>query len=557
MENQPTGSPPLRIVVIGGVAGGASAATRARRADACAEIVVLEKGQYVSFANCGLPYHLSGEIESRDDLLVTTAELFWKRFRIDVRTGHEVTRIDRDGCFVEGTDHSSGKSFRIPYDRLILSTGSAPVSPPFMQPPCENVRHLWTLPDMDAVISQLRDHAVKRAVIIGAGFVGLEVVEQLAHVGIRVALVERGDQVLKPLDRHLARIIERDMADRGVSLHLSADVTGLRRDGDRATAVELADGTVLETDLVVVGAGVRPRVDLAVAAGLPVGPSGGLVVDRQMRTEDPKIYAVGDMVECHHGVLDRPLRIPLAGPANRAGRIAGTHAALGESQPMGSVLGTSVVRVFDLTAACTGMSEAALDANGIAHRSVIIAAGHHAGYYPGAETMQLKVVYSPTDGKLLGAQGVGGQGVDKRIDVIATAMHFGGTIHDLAQLDLAYAPPFASAKDPVHMAAFVAENDLESHPGIVAPGIDLAGFQVVDVRNPRELVDLPLEGAISIPLDELADRWQELDPNLPTITVCHSGKRGHVAACWLRGKGWRDVRNLTGGMAIRMLERES
>lgn len=550
---------PMRILVIGGVAGGASAAARARRVNATAEITILEKGHYVSFANCGLPYHLGGEIAKRSALLVTTAELFWNRFRIGVKVGCEVTEIDRAGSVVRGIDHTTGQAFELPYDRLILSTGSEPISPAFMSPPCVNVRHLWTLTDMDAILSEMKEKspdgstAVRKAVVVGGGFVGLEVVEQLVHVGIQVTLVERNPQVLKPLDWHFARIIERDMASRGVQMHLGADIVGLRRDGDRATGVQLGDGTILDTDLVIVGAGVRPRTSLAAGAGLAIGKTGGVVVDEYTRTDDPKIYAVGDMIEYMHGVLNEPMRIPLAGPANRAGRIAGAHAASGHSEPMGPVLGTSIVRVFGLTAACTGLNEAFLDARGIEHHSVIIQAGHHAGYFPGAQSMQLKVVYAPGDGKILGAQGVGGDGVDKRIDVIATAMHFGGTVYQLAQLDLAYAPPYGSAKDPVHMAAFAAINDLDEYPTVVPPDYDLADYQVVDVRSPKEQAELPLVGAIPIAIDELADRWTELDPTRPTITVCHSGKRAHVAACWLKGHGFESVRNLTGGMGMRSI----
>lgn len=552
-------SGPMRIVVIGGVAGGASAAARARRVNATAEITMLEKGPYVSFANCGLPYHLGGEIAKRSALLVTTAELFWNRFRIAVKVGYEVTEIDRAGSVVRGIDHTSGKPFEVAYDRLILSTGSEPISPAFMTPSCVNVRHLWTLTDMDAILAEMQEKspdgstAVRNAVVVGGGFVGLEVVEQLVHVGIKVTLVERNPQVLKPLDWHFARIIEKDMAAHGVQMHLGADIVGLRRDGDRATGVELGDGAILDTDLVIVGAGVRPRTSLAAKAGLAIGKTGGVVVDQYTRTDDPKIYAVGDMIEYMHGVLNEPMRIPLAGPANRAGRIAGAHAASGHSEPMGPVLGTSIVRVFGLTAACTGLNEATLDARSIEHHSVIIQAGHHAGYFPGAQSMQLKLVYSPSDGKILGAQGVGGDGVDKRIDVIATAMHFGGTVYQLAQLDLAYAPPYGSAKDPVHMAAFAAINDLDEYPTVVPPDYDLAEYQVVDVRSPKEQAAFPLVGAVAISIDELADRWTELDPSRPTITVCHSGKRAHVAACWLKGHGFDSVRNLTGGMGMRSI----
>ncbi len=551
----------LKIIVVGGVAGGASAAARARRLNATAQITILEKGPYVSFANCGLPYHLGGEIAQRSQLLVSTAELFWNRFRIAVKTGHEVTRIDRDAKTVHGIDHESGQSFEWPYDRLILSTGSQPIAPGFMSPACQNVFHLWTLPDLDAVMARLGlagersavGSNIRHAVVVGGGFVGLEVVEQLAHRSIGVTLIERNPQVLKPLDWDMARLIELELVKHGVQLRLSTDIQSLRRDGDRATAVQFSDGDAVETDLVIVGAGVRPRTELATAAGFAIGQTAGVQVNAFTQTEDADIYAVGDMIEYQHGVFGTPMRVPLAGPANRAGRIAGAHAASGRSEPMGPVLGTSIVRVFDLTAACTGANTAALDARGIAHHSVIIHATHHAGYYPGAQSMVLKLIYSPDNGKILGAQGVGGEGVDKRIDVIATAIHFGGTVYQLAELDLAYAPPYGSAKDPIHMAAFVAINDLCGWPAVISPDADLSGLQVVDVRTAKERAERPLAGAIAIEVDELSERWQELDASLPTVTVCHSGKRSHVAACLLKGHGFADVRNLTGGMSMRSI----
>lgn len=556
----------LKIVVVGGVAGGASAAARARRVNATAQITILEKGPYVSFANCGLPYHLGGEIAQRSKLLVSTAELFWKRFRIAVQTGHEVTRIDRDAKIVHGIDHASGQSFQLPYDRLILSTGSQPITPAFMTPPSSNVYHLWTLPDLDAVMAQLglatdtqvtatpaAVNPARRAVVVGGGFVGLEVVEQLAHRSLAVTLIERNPQVLKPLDWDMARLIELELIKHGVQLRLSTDITGLRRDGDRATAVELADGDAIDTDLVIVGAGVRPRTELATAAGFTTGRTAGVEVNAFTQTVDADVYAVGDMIEYQHGVFGQPQRVPLAGPANRAGRVAGAHAATGRSEPLGPVLGTSIVRVFDLTAGCTGANTVALDARGIAHQSVIIQATNHAGYYPGAQSMVLKLIYAPGDGKILGAQAVGGEGVDKRIDVIATAIHFGATVYQLAELDLAYAPPFGSAKDPVHMAAFVAINDLNQWPAVIPPDSDLTGLQVLDVRTAKERAERPLAGAIAIEVDELSDRWIELDPQRPTVTVCHSGKRSHVAACLLKGHGFADVRNLTGGMSMRSI----
>ena len=540
------------IVIVGGVAGGASAAARARRMDPNASIILLEKGPLISFANCGLPYHIGGEIVERSKLLVATKELFWKRFRIDVRTRHEALKIDRQTKSVVGMDHENQQEFRVSYDRLILATGAEPIQPPFWSS-AENLLHLWTMEDMDRICSQLQSSPETRAVVIGGGFVGLELVEQFHRRGLRISLIERLPQVLPPLDPIFARMIEERLRAHGVKLFLSASVSSLEKIENRINCVVLEDGQRISVDLVVVGAGVRPRIGLASACGLEIGKSGGVVVNEWMQTSDPDIYAVGDIVEYQHGVSRKATRMPLAGPANRSGRVAGTHAVLGKSDPMGSVLGTSIVRVFDRTAACTGLNSRSLAEQGIDHRSVIIQAPSHASYYPGAEPMQLALFYSPVDGKILGAQAVGGEGVDKRIDIIATSIHFGGTVRDLAQLDLAYAPPFGSAKDPIHMAAFAACNDLDQHPSLVAPSVDLTGKQVLDVRTSKEQGELPLAGAIAIPVDELADRWKELDPNRETIVVCHSGKRAHVAACWLIGKEFSSVKNLSGGMAIRSL----
>jgi NADPH-dependent 2,4-dienoyl-CoA reductase/sulfur reductase-like enzyme/rhodanese-related sulfurtransferase len=543
----------MRIVIVGGVAGGASAAARARRVNPQAEITIFEKGEYVSFANCGLPYHVGGEIAQRKKLLVATPELFWNRFRVKIHTRHEVTSIDRTQQTIEVVDLARGTSHTIPYDRLILSTGSEPNRPASEVPWPSNVSHLWTLNDMDRIIDTIRIDRVQSAVVVGGGFVGLEVVEQLHRLGINVTLVERNPQVLMPLDREFARMIEHHLQEKGIVLRLGVDLSGFEVEAERATSVKLSNGSKVKTQLVIVGAGVRPRIALASSAGLSIGKAGGVVVNDSMQTSDPKIYAVGDMVEHVHGVLNEPVRIPLAGPANRGGRIAGEHAARGDAAKMGKILGTSIVRVFDLTAACTGLNEKTLLARQIPYRSAIIQASNHAGYYPNAQSMQLKILYSPGEGKVLGAQAVGGEGVDKRIDVIATAIHFGATVWQLAQLDLAYAPPFGSAKDPVHMAAFAACNDLSDAPRLVAPLSDLTGLQVVDVRTASERAERPLENAIAIEIDELADRWTELDPALPTVVVCHSGKRAHVGACRLKGEGFQNVANLTGGMSIRGL----
>jgi NADPH-dependent 2,4-dienoyl-CoA reductase/sulfur reductase-like enzyme/rhodanese-related sulfurtransferase len=546
----------MRIVIVGGVAGGASAAARARRVNSEAEIIILEKGPTVSFANCGLPYHLGGEIPSRDKLLVATADLFWRRFRIEVRTNHEVVRIDRNSKLIEYRVPSSSELSTMEYDKLILATGSKPLTPSLMEPLPDNAFHLWTLEHMDRIMEFIRQRSPSHAVVIGGGFVGLEVVEQLHRLGLKVSLLQNSNQVLRQLDLEMARIVEKHLASQGVSLLLNADIVELKREGDRIQQIQLADGRTVTADLVIVGIGVQPRTELAVESGLAIGPSRGVAVNAWMQTSDPSIYAVGDMVESFHGVTHRPVRIPLAGPANRGGRIAGQHAATGKADPVGELLGTSIVRVFDVTAACTGLNESMLKAERIAYRSAIIQAANHATYFPGAQSMTLKLLYAPSDGKILGAQAVGGEGVDKRIDVIATAIHFGATVRQLAQLDLAYAPPYGSAKDPVHLVAFTACNDLDAHPHLMPPDSDLRGFQVVDVRTSAEQEKLPLdldEPAAQIEIDELGSRWNELDPSIPTVVVCHSGKRAHVGACLLRSKGFASVFNLSGGMSIRSL----
>jgi NADPH-dependent 2,4-dienoyl-CoA reductase/sulfur reductase-like enzyme/rhodanese-related sulfurtransferase len=543
----------LRIVIIGGVAGGASAAARARRCNANAHITILEKGPVVSFANCGLPYHLGGEIAERDKLLVATPELFWDRFRVRVRTGHEVKAIDRSAQTVTGLT-SDGQEFKLPYDRLILATGSEPVRPPFYQQPAENLFHLWTLDDMDRILEVMKKRPCKQATVIGGGFVGLEVAEQLKRRGLEVTLLERLPQLLAPLDMEMAKLIELEMLQVGVKVRLGVSVESVLTSNHRVTALKLADGESVATDLVIASVGVRPRIELAKACGIELGATGGITINPFCQTNDPLIYAVGDIVEYQHGVLGRPQRVPLAGPANRSGRIAGAHAACGTAEPLHSVQGTAIVRVFDLSAGTTGLNSRMCTEAKLDFRTAIIQAPHHASYFPGAQNLTLKILYQPDTGKLLGAQAVGAEGVDKRLDVAATVLHFGGTVHDLAGLDLAYAPPFGSAKDPLHMAAFVAQNDLAHLPRLYEYDQDLDGFQVVDVRSASELVKLPLPGAIHIPVDELAERWHELDPNLPTITVCHSGKRAHVAACLLQGKGFNAAANLNGGMSIRRLK---
>lgn len=554
---------PLRIVIIGGVAGGASAAARARRTNASAEIILVERGQNVSFANCGLPYHVGGEISRRDDLLVASPELFRSWFGIDVRLKTEAISIDRQ----ENRVHVrvDGREDSIPYDRLILSPGAEPIRPPFVEQPLANVTTLWSLPDMDRILDELSDKPDARTVVIGGGFVGLEAAEQFARRGVACALVERAPQVLATVDEEMTLPLVDALKAGGVDVHLNAEVQAIEHDGDRATGVRIAD-QVLPADLIVLAIGVRPRTQLAEQAGLELGPGGGIRVDDSMRTSDPNIFAVGDCTEYQHGVLGHAALVPLAGPANRAGRIAGSNAAgsnaadsntngVNESN-MRPVIGTSVVRVFERAAASTGLNQRQCRSAGIESRAVFIQATDHASYFPGANPLTIKLVYSPS-GKILGAQCVGTTGVDKRIDVIATAIAMNGTVEDLAGLDLAYAPPFGSAKDPVHMAAFVACNDLDGRPSVLPPDADLTGLQVVDVRTDQELVQTPLPSpgdlTVHLPIDQLLQRKDELDASRPTVTVCHTGKRAHLAASILGSSGFADVSNLTGGVSIRRL----
>ena len=499
------------------------------------------------------PYHVGGEIEKRQSLIVAKRELFWDRFRIHVRTECEAISIDRQNNCIAVVDRKTGDQSTIAYDRLILSPGAEPNVPDYCSPMPSNAFHLWTLADMDGILSALQTGPVKHAIVVGGGFVGLEVVEQLHRRGIHVTLVERNPQILTRLDRVFAKMVENHMVTKSIALQLGNPIVSLALENGRAVSSTLQDGTVLPTDLLIVGAGVKPRIRLAAECGLSIGSEGGVVVNDFMQTSDPSIYAVGDIVEYQNGVTGKRGLNPLAGPANRSGRIAGTHAATGHSDPMGCVFGTSIVRVFDLTAACTGLNERSLKSSGIDFRTAIIQAASHASYFPGAQSMQLKILYSPRDGKLLGAQAVGGEGVDKRIDVLATALQFGATVYQLAQLDLAYAPPYGSAKDPIHMAAFTACNDLQGTPELALPDADLSSLQIVDVRTAAEREKLPLDNAVSIEVDGFPEHLQQLDPEKTTVVVCHSGKRAHVAASWLRSSGFKKVFNLTGGMSIRSL----
>lgn len=548
-------NPRTRILIIGGVAGGASAATRARRMNEHAEIILFEKDTDVSFANCGLPYYIGEEIADRSKLVVASAEFLTRRFAMDVRTQQEVIAIDRAAKQVTVRNHKTSEEYTESYDKLILSTGASPFVPPIDGRDATNVFTLRNLADTDLIKTATDSSQLKTAAVIGAGFIGIEMVEQLARLGYQATLAELQPQVLPLFDPEMARPIEQELRDNSVELALGDGIKRIVTDeSGNAVGVELASGRVVNAELVILGIGVRPNIKLAQDAGLEIGKGGGVATNRYMQTSDPDIYAVGDAAEYVYGPTGTAMRIALAGPANRSGRLAGEHAATGTSSEMADVFGTSIVRVFDKTAAMTGLTESLAGRLGIAVRSVTVLANNHAGYYPGAQQLTLKLIYAGGDGRVLGAQAVGGEGVDKRIDVIATAMAMKATVRDLAGLDLAYAPPFGSAKDPVHMAAFSACNQLDDVEDFVPADADLSGKQVVDVRTKAEVASRPLVGAtqaINIPLDELRNRLDEIDPTQETVVSCAAGVRAHAAARILRQHGFNSVGNLVGGATMR------
>jgi NADPH-dependent 2,4-dienoyl-CoA reductase/sulfur reductase-like enzyme/rhodanese-related sulfurtransferase len=540
------------ILIVGGVAGGASAAARARRMNEDARIIILERDSYVSFANCGLPYYLGGEIQDRDALLIAKPSLFKRRFDIEVRTRHEVTAIDRAARHITVRDLDADASYELAYDKLILAPGADPVEPPIPGKDAAGVFTLRNLEDTDR-IAEAMPHA-QRAVVVGGGYIGLEASEQFRRKGLDVALVEMQPQVLPLHDREMVEPLHRQLEFNGVRLELGVGIASIEEQAGRVVAAVLVDGTRLPADMVLLGIGVRPNVALAEAAGIELGGSRGITTDEFMRTNDPDIYAVGDAAEYTYGPTGAKLRVALAGPANRTGRLAGEHAVTGSSRPAPAAWGTSIVRVFGTAAGMTGLSLKAALAAGYEATAVHVIANNHAAYYPGAQAMIVKVVFEEGTGKVLGVQATGGEGVDKRIDVASTLTHFGGTVHDMAELDLAYAPPFGSAKDPLHMAAFAAQNHLDGLAPVVQPDIDLCPYQTVDVRSAAEVEALPLaecEKIIHISLDELRDRLDELDPSLPTVVACRSGLRSYVGTRILKQHGFGEVYNLSGAAAMR------
>lgn len=539
----------MKLLIVGGVAGGASAAARARRLSEDAEIVLFERGPDVSFANCGLPYYLGGEIAQRDKLLVATPERLRTRFRLDVRVRSSVESIDRAGRTVRVRDLTTGRTYDESYDKLILAPGAAPIRPPLPGIDLPGIYTLRNLDDTDRIMHSLQT-GVRQAVVVGAGFIGIELVENLVRRGIATTLVELQDQVLPPLDKEMTTPIVEQLAAHGVTLLLGQSASAFEA-ASGGLVVTLKSGRALPAQLVVLGVGVRPENKLAIDAGLEVGPRGGIRVNEHLQTSDANIFAVGDAIEVIDFVTSQPTQVPLAGPANRQGRIAADN-VFGRSSRYRGTQGTAIVRAFQRTAAATGAAEKTLQPLARPYRKVYVHPLNHAGYYPGAEAMTLKLLFDPETGIVLGAQAVGGAGVDKRIDVLAVAIQAGMTVFDLEEVELAYAPQYGSAKDPVNMAGFVAAGLLRGdHPQIdvdALAALPPAGRQLLDVRTSEEFAADHIPGAISIPVDELRTRLDELPRDRQIVAYCQVGQRGYLATRILRQKGF-DAANLGGGFS--------
>ncbi len=544
----------MKLVIVGGVAGGASAAARMRRLDETAEIVLFERGENVSFANCGMPYHMGGVIVEREKLLVMPAARFKGRLAVDLRLRHEVISIDRVAHTVRVVNLVTGETFTEVYDKLLLATGSVPLRPTLPGIDDPDVLTLWTLSDMDTI--KLRAEGdMRRAVVVGGGFIGLEAAENLRHRGVAVTLVEMLPQVLPTLDPEMAQSLQAELAENGVELWLGTAVEGFVRTAENTLVVRLRGGAELKTDLVVLSIGVRPNSELARAAGLRIGERGGIVTDGTLRTDDPDIYAVGDAIQVTNPVLGVPTQIPLAGPANRQGRLAADAIAGLPVAPYGGTWGTSIVKIFQKTAASVGASEKALKRAGTAYEKIYIHPFSHATYYPGAQQMCLKLLFT-AEGRMLGAQIVGGEGVDKRIDVLATAMQAGLGVTGLERLELAYAPPYGSAKDPVNFAGYVAGNVLSGETVQIHADALPADACLLDVRDSGECASGTIPGALTIPLGQLRGRLGELPRDRMIVAYCAVGLRGYLAERILRQNGF-DARTLSGGLATWRLFQKS
>lgn len=539
----------MKIVIVGGVAGGASAAARLRRLDEKAQIVVFERSGYVSYANCGLPYYIGGVIEDKSELSLQTPESFWERFRIDVRLRHNVTAVNtgRKTVTVEGLD--TGKVYEESYDKLILSPGAKPVRPELPGVDDDRIFTLRTVEDTLRIREFVTVNKPRSAVIAGGGFIGLEVAENLRELGMEVTIVQRPKQVLNPLDYDMAAVVHGELRKNGVRLSLGSSVTGFERQGDQVLTL-LKDQPPLKADMVLLAIGVVPDSALAKAAGLELGAKGSIVVNSRMETSVPDIYAVGDAVELRHYITGSKALVALAGPANKQGRIAADNICGIDSEYKGAQ-GSSIIKLFNLTAASTGINEGAAQSAGLDYEKLVLSPSNHASYYPGGRLMTIKLLYERGSLRLLGAQIVGGEGVDKRIDVLSTAMRTGMKVTELAGLELSYAPPYSSAKDPVNIAGFMAENieagKVKQFHWQDVPALQKnSGVTLIDTRTPAEYAAGHAEGFVNMPVDDLRERIEELDRSRPVYVMCQSGQRSYIACRILSQNGF-DCYNFSGG----------
>lgn len=537
-----------KVLIIGGVAGGASAAARLRRLDETAEIIMFERGEHISFANCGLPYYIGGIIPERDHLLVETAEGMSSRFNMDVRVQTEVLSIHTSRKTVSVLDRITGRTYEESYDYIILSPGANPITPPIPGlDEAENVFTLRSIPDTDRIMEFIEIQQPHKAVVVGGGFIGLEMAENLHHRGLDVTIVEMLDQVMAPLDYEMAAFVHNHLREKGVNLILGDGVQAFKELGGK---IQLQSGKTVASEMTILSIGVRPEVSLAKEAGLELGPRGGIKVNPYLQTSDPFIYAIGDAVEVQDFISQKPALIPLAGPANKQGRMAADNIA-GLGRRYRGTMGTSIAKVFDLQVASVGNNEKMLKQNDMPYEVVHIHSGSHAGYYPGAHDMALKLLFHPTTGQIYGAQGVGQEGVDKRIDVLATAIFSGLTVRDLQELELAYAPPFSSAKDPVNMLGFAAANIMDGITNHVQwyeiEEIKKEGGILLDIRSNMERKLDPIDDSIHIPLDELRTRLSELPLDKGIYVFCYIGVRGYIAERILKQNGF-SAYNLDGGI---------
>lgn len=533
-----------KLVIVGGVAGGATAAARARRLDENAEITLIEGSGHISFANCGLPYHIGGDIPKRDALLLKTPQELWNRYRIKAIVNTKVTQVDRTAKVVTYTQN--GQAHEIQYDKLILSQGGDP-----MKPAVEGLEHIphfslrW-VEDMDAIIAQMQRAEHKHVAVVGGGFIGIEVAEALRHKNFAVTLIEFAPNVMPNLDPEFSNLARRELETHGIVVRTQTTIKSAAQGG----LLTLSDGSTLSADMIVFAAGVRPETSLAKDMGLEIGKTGGVVVNDFMQSSDADVYVVGDMAEIQNRITHTATRIPLAGPANRQGRLAAENALMGNRCRYRGALGSAVIKIFDKTLAFTGLTEKAAKQNGVAAQSVVVHTNNHAGYYPNAERIALKLLFSPADGRILGAQAFGPEGTEKRIDVIATAIVGWLTIYDVAGLDLSYAPPYSSANDPVNMAAFQAMNHHAGLSPVISAAELLAkrgDYAVIDVRSPGEIKNFPLETEQQIAVDLIRENLTQIPKGKPVALLCQSGQRSYIAQRILKQSGFKDVFNITGG----------